>query len=1264
MRASTTTMTILMLLACSARAWNADEIDFEGDVQGWDLAAGVSTKYTGPDGSPEWFRFVTDSAAASGTYNFKMVAGNNWTLDQDYGGNTTFPKNATGTVQFRPADDTAAQLSGGSVAGKRYVFTAKNPGLSDTVISVMEITNPPVGIASVSGPTGAIATGTDLTFTVNLSAAPSPEEKVYIRATTDAFATSTIYPTTLAGSTATLTINDVSPGSVTWYAFTSTAAPATLAAANGFAIDALSLAWNNNSGANYSYTVSGPGEPVWMWHANNRVVQSTGPGLFRVQFWLKTGYIQGDGSGNFVNQARLYYTTDGVTAPTGNKGAPGLNTQVVTLSFDHIEDDNSPLGEAVWWAGALGGVAQGTTIRYRIGAWHDAFTQPERFADYGAGGSAEFTFTPGVTPGVPVLTVDGRNAEYTTTKAYLDERAGDGRPITVQFDLSGIANLDPASVEVFTNIGRRHLTDTDWDADGNPDGVKYPDFNNITQANCESPVPSYYRPHAMTPLGGNVFQWTNTVTQCGVYRVSARFKLNGDPTWRWYTERNAAGAIVFPEAQQLARAHCIVASPAKSLDMTLYEVNPTTVEATSNSFAGRSTFADMLGAPVDNDGFDPFNLDYLQRIHANCLWLQPIHPSGEDPRTSADGNDPGSPYSTKNYFAVAPYMGAGNSESSAMAEFTNLVVACDGFTNTLGTVNVMLDFVANHTSWDAVFGEGGQTLFGLSPSARIGSARPWWYSSAGNYCQAASTYTDEWNNNVAQSPDRGDFGKWPDAAELFYGRYASLVCLNPADNGNYLNEGDWFDFLNMTPGVIELWRYMGYYPEFWIRKTGHPGNNNDPVKDDLGVDAYRCDFGQGLPPQFWEYAVNRTRHVKWNTVFMAESLDGGVVGYRSNRHFDILNENFVFNFTQAKVNNSWDIRGALESRRAGYDGGIILLNLTGHDEVLPDNDAWLNASRYGALSAVEGLPMMFYGQEQGIQNYNTTPGFEYNDGFLTAHESNFGKFIPNFKQWNKLLVWEFPPPNSTGMADWYGNVNRARLNSPALRSPNRWFLNRTVDSGGGELGNLFAVAKYDEPGIGPQGGADVVLAFSLLLPHSGPHGTAAGTYDLRGAGDALWNQLGLHTGREYIARNLASSSPAAILQGWPRSGQSLYDDGVFVSLQGDNAQPITTDGALVQYLKLDAVPALVISDVARTGANVQVTIPVEAGWRYTILFSDDFRTAGATASWQPFVAQGVYAHIGAPGTHSFTDDFTPASSGVAFPAHGYRAYRLYAEPAP
>ncbi|MFO1529485.1 MAG: hypothetical protein U1F77_07050 [Kiritimatiellia bacterium] len=200
--------------------------------------------------------------------------------------------------------------------------------------------------------------------------------------------------------------------------------------------------------------------------------------------------------------------------------------------------------------------------------------------------------------------------------------------------------------------------------------------------------------------------------------------------------------------------------------------------------------------------------------------------------------------------------------------------------------------MANRTSWDAVFGEGRADPIRGCPRRRASGRAAWWYSSAGNYCQPASSYTDEWNNNVAQSPDRGDFGKWPDAAELFYGRYALAGLPRPADSGNYLNEGDWFDFLNMTPGVIELWRYMGYYPEFWIRKTGHPGDSDRRRTTAASTPSVRLRPGPAA-------AVRRSmrstaRHRKWNTVFMAESLDGGVVGCRSNRHFDILNENFVF----------------------------------------------------------------------------------------------------------------------------------------------------------------------------------------------------------------------------------------------------------------------------------------------------------------------------------------------------------------------------------
>ncbi|MFO1522081.1 MAG: hypothetical protein U1F77_07060 [Kiritimatiellia bacterium] len=151
----------------------------------------------------------------------------------------------------------------------------------------------------------------------------------------------------------------------------------------------------------------------------------------------------------------------------------------------------------------------------------------------------------------------------------------------------------------------------------------------------------------------------------------------------------------------------------------------------------------------------------------------------------------------------------------------------------------------------------------------------------------------------------------------------------------------------------------------------------------------------------------------------------------------------------------------------------------------------------------------------------------------------------------------------------------------------------------------------------------------------------------------LWNQLGLHTGRDCRAQPRLDQS-AAILPGWPRSGaEPVRRRRVRQPARGQRP-------AHHHRRRAGAVPEA--GRRARAGDQRRAArrrhragwrSRWEAGWRYTILFSDDFRTAGATASWQPFAAQGEYAHTGAAATHTFIDDFTAASSGVSFPAHGY-----------
>ena len=290
--------------------------------------------------------------------------------------------------------------------------------------------------------------------------------------------------------------------------------------------------------------------------------------------------------------------------------------------------------------------------------------------------------------------------------------------------------------------------------------------------------------------------------------------------------------------------------------------------------------------------------------------------------------------------------------------------------------------------------------------------------------------------------------------------------------------------------------------------------------------------------------------------------------------FDILNESLVFNFTAAHVNKEYDIQSALENRRSNYRTGAILLNITGHDEILPDNDAWLNATRYATMAAVPGLPMTFYGQEQGIQNFNQSIGFWHYDGFETDHELNFGKRIPHFKKWNKAQFWSQPPPNSTGMAQWYGRVNWARLNSPAIQSINQYYLD-LKNGGGAPADNIFAIAKYEQANASPAQ-KDVVLCFANLFEHSAAHFATSSTYDLRGGvGDPLWSLLGLQNSaaRQYNLRNLASSNASANVWGTARTGADIYTNGVFVSLGGGTVNPITADGELAQFLKIvDVTP--------------------------------------------------------------------------------------------
>ncbi len=747
---------------------------------------------------------------------------------------------------------------------------------------------------------------------------------------------------------------------------------------------------------------------------------------------------------------------------------------------------------------------------------------------------------------------DTNDANYGLRRTFLNELAGDSTDITVILQPNVGGTNVVSAVELFSNINRRDFA------------VMEEDFSTVTTLSATN----YYRAYDMTDIGGGRYAYTLSINKCGAYRINARYKVNG-------------GSYVYYTDNGLRRDCAVVASPTKALALTMYELNPMFAEATDDTFTGRSTFADIY--TVNTNRPDRINTNYFDALGLNMIWLQPIHPIGTegrqtDPATGSD-YDPGSPYAVKNYWQVNSVLGDPLSAERAMIEFTGFVAAMDDT-----GVGVMLDGTFNHSAWDCEIGTVGVDM-GITTNAQdlIRNVRPQWYSRRNQYNEHATHYESGANNDIAVAPDRIDFGKWSDAADFNFGTYDALVQEAAGNTNNawaskwnkrYLLEEDRFEGHDQY--TREMWTYFTRYAAYWLEKTGHPAGT-PPEQSGKGIDGLRCDFAQGLPSEFWEYCINSTRSIKWDFLFMAESLDGYSevagskrhgVGYRSSRHFDILNENMVFywkgNFFDYPDRNNPQsytdpVRQALDDRRNAFDASPILLNLTSHDEIYPSHDPYRVLYAHASVAAVDGVPMLFYGQEAGAQNDFDTYA---NGGEITSadhnfarYELNFGKSIPNFKRYNHMTnIWHH---RDETLQSAYSRINNARLSSPALMSQGMYFLSQT--NGAGYHPDMFAVAKFEAPGVSAST-QDVVLVFVNNNYWDSQNLWASYRLDVDYNGK---NWFGIEAGKNYNIVDLISTNPATPVWGSPVSGADLINNGITIGLTGP-----ALEGKQAQYLKL------------------------------------------------------------------------------------------------
>lgn len=131
-------------------------------------------------------------------------------------------------------------------------------------------------------------------------------------------------------------------------------------------------------------------------------------------------------------------------------------------------------------------------------------------------------------------------------------------------------------------------------------------------------------------------------------------------------------------------------------DGIIYEINPRTFSSSGN-FAGITA-----------------KLDDLKRLGVTILWLMPIHPNGQLNKKGTYG----SPYAVRDYDAILPDYGTAEDLKTLVRE-----------AHSRG-LRVIIDIVANHTSWDSVLMKHPE-YYKKDAQGRITSPVPDWADVAG-----------------------------------------------------------------------------------------------------------------------------------------------------------------------------------------------------------------------------------------------------------------------------------------------------------------------------------------------------------------------------------------------------------------------------------------------------------------------------------------------------------------------------------------------------
>ena len=364
---------------------------------------------------------------------------------------------------------------------------------------------------------------------------------------------------------------------------------------------------------------------------------------------------------------------------------------------------------------------------------------------------------------------------------------------------------------------------------------------------------------------------------------------------------------------------------------------------------------------------DTISLEYLRSLGVSYVWYTGIirHATAEDEAgctpSSADWvkGRAGSPYSITDYYDVNPYLA--DEPDKRMDEFRDLVRR----THEAG-LKVIIDFVPNHVARD--YGR-----FTAEHPAPTGMAA----------LGATDDKSVHWKEN-------NDFFYYPEIPLTLPVKNQTYVEMPAMASGNTYTASpgvnDWYDTvkLNYCDFHTETWEKMYDIVNFWAEQ---------------GVDGFRCDMVELVPPAFFKWLIEKIKKDRPNLLFIAEVYQKTLYSkYIRDIGFDLLyDKSGIYDTVRAIVEKNVNDSGVpvedwQSAKRITWNWQSLgelqpyMLNfLENHDEQRFASDFFGGnvKNSYAALYAslfLNTAPFMLYAGEEVGERGMDNEGFSGTDG--------------------------------------------------------------------------------------------------------------------------------------------------------------------------------------------------------------------------------------------------------------------------------------------